>query len=352
MSVALAIKYRPSSFDDLTEQESVVAILKNQIETNTIKHGYLFCGGAGTGKTTSARIFASMINGGAGKPIELDAASNNSVEDIRRLSEDAQTKAIDCEYKVFIVDECHSLSNQAWQAMLKTLEEPPAKSIFIFCTTNPEKVPATILSRVQRYNFQRISHQGIVDRLKHILDYEGLEHFYTVDAVEYIAKIADGGMRDAITMVDKCLSYSNELTLDTVIKALGVSDYNTMLELNKAVFSKDEAKICKIISDVYSSGVDLKLFAKSYFDFILNLNIYRLSKDLSNTNLPSFIESEVGSYKSVEWNICRDLMELLVNIQSEIKWEQNPKAILVARFMIFVGGLDNGGSKEFALPFN
>lgn len=173
MSKALAIKYRPQTFEDLTEQSAVVTILTNQIETNTIKHGYLFCGGAGTGKTTSARIFANMINKGAGTPIELDAASNNSVEDIRRLTEDAQTQSIDSEYKVFVIDECHSLSNQAWQAMLKTLEEPPAKAIFIFCTTNPEKIPATILSRVQRYNFQRISFEGIVNRLKYVLQQEG-----------------------------------------------------------------------------------------------------------------------------------------------------------------------------------
>ena len=171
MSKALAIKYRPQNFSQLTEQSAVVTILTNQIETNTIKHGYLFAGGAGTGKTTSARIFANMINKGAGTPIELDAASNNSVEDIRRLTEDAQTQSIDSEYKVFVIDECHSLSNQAWQAMLKTLEEPPAKAIFIFCTTNPEKIPQTILSRVQRYNFQRISQEGILTRLEYILTF-------------------------------------------------------------------------------------------------------------------------------------------------------------------------------------
>lgn len=169
----LAIKYRPHTFDDVTEQGSVKTILENQIESNTIKHGYLFCGGAGTGKTTCARIFANEINNDEGEPIELDAASNNSVDDIRRLTTDAETKSLYSEYKVFIIDECHSLSNQAWQAMLKTLEEPPAKAIFIFCTTNPEKIPATILSRVQRYNFQRISHDGIVKRLEYVLQQEG-----------------------------------------------------------------------------------------------------------------------------------------------------------------------------------
>lgn len=177
MSKALAIKYRPKTWDDVCEQEAIKVILKNQIETNTVKHGYLFCGPAGCGKTTAARIFANEINHGQGNPIELDAASNNSVEDIRRMIEQAQTQSLDSEYKVFILDEVHSLSSQAWQAFLKTLEEPPVKSIFIMCTTDPERVPKTILSRSQRYNFQKISADGIVSRLLHILEMEGYKEF-------------------------------------------------------------------------------------------------------------------------------------------------------------------------------
>ena len=336
MSKALAIKYRPQTFEDLTEQSAVVTILTNQIETNTIKHGYLFCGGAGTGKTTSARIFANMINKGAGTPIELDAASNNSVEDIRRLTEDAQTQSIDSEYKVFVIDECHSLSNQAWQAMLKTLEEPPAKAIFIFCTTNPEKIPQTILSRVQRYNFQRISQEGIVTRLEYILTRE----ISTVmpeykDALEYIAKIADGGMRDAITLMDKCLSFSSDLTVENVIKALGVADYNTMFDLNNAFFENDKPKLIKIVSDVYSSGMDLKLFIKNYFEFLLDLNVYCLTKDLSMTKIPEIWMDEMKSYGSHEWSVSNNLLTYITDLQSSIKWEQNPKAVIIAKFILF-----------------
>ena len=336
MSKALAIKYRPQKFEDLTEQSAVVTILTNQIETNTIKHGYLFCGGAGTGKTTSARIFANMINKGAGTPIELDAASNNSVEDIRRLTEDAQTQSIDSEYKVFILDEVHSLSNQAWQAMLKTLEEPPAKAIFIFCTTNPEKIPQTILSRVQRYNFQRISQEGIVTRLEYILTRE----ISTVmpeykDALEYIAKIADGGMRDAITLMDKCLSFSSDLTVENVIKALGVADYNTMFDLNNAFFENDKPKLIKIVSDVYSSGMDLKLFIKNYFEFLLDLNVYCLTKDLTMTKIPDVWVDEMNSYGSHEWSVSNNLLTYITDLQSSIKWEQNPKAVIIAKFILF-----------------
>ena len=336
MSKALAIKYRPQKFEDLTEQSAVVTILTNQIETNTIKHGYLFAGGAGTGKTTSARIFANMINKGAGTPIELDAASNNSVEDIRRLTEDAQTQSIDSEYKVFVIDECHSLSNQAWQAMLKTLEEPPAKAIFIFCTTNPEKIPQTILSRVQRYNFQRISQEGIVQRLLYILRCEGaIASTHLVEAVEYIAKIADGGMRDAITLMDKCLSYSKELTMDNVIKALGVTDYNTMFDLNNAFFENDKTKLIKIVSDVYSSGMDLKLFIKTYFEFLLDLNVYCLTKDLAMTKIPDVWVDEMKSYGSHEWSVSNNLLTYITDLQSSIKWEQNPKAVIIAKFILF-----------------
>ena len=156
-SQSLAVKYRPQSFDDMTEQGAIKSILTNQINTKTFKHGYLFTGPAGTGKTTSARIFADMINDKKGNPIEIDAASNSGVDNIRNIIDDAKRKPLDAEYKVFIIDECHSLSSGAWQALLKTLEEPPKFSIFILCTTDPQKIPNTILSRVQRYNFQKIS---------------------------------------------------------------------------------------------------------------------------------------------------------------------------------------------------
>lgn len=169
---SLAIKYRPKKWEDVVEQSSTTVILQNQLSTGNIQNAYLFCGGAGTGKTTCARIFANEINHGAGIPIELDAASNNSVDDIRGIIAQSKTASLDSEYKVFILDEVHALSNSAWQAMLKVLEEPPKKSIFIMCTTDPQKIPKTILSRVQRFNFQRISQKGIVNRLKYILDEE------------------------------------------------------------------------------------------------------------------------------------------------------------------------------------
>lgn len=174
--ISLANKYRPQSFDDVTEQGSVKVILKQQLESGTTKNAYLFCGGAGTGKTTCARIFANEINKGQGNPIEMDAASNNGVDDVRDIIDQAKKQSLDSEYKVFIVDECHMISNAGWNAMLKLIEEPPAKSVFIFCTTDPQKIPKTILSRVQRYDFQRLSHSGIYDRLRYIIDKENEEY--------------------------------------------------------------------------------------------------------------------------------------------------------------------------------
>ena len=210
--MSLSVRYRPKVFEDMTEQSAIKDILMNQLETKTFQHGYLSTGPSGTGKTTSARIFANMINDGKGNPIEVDAASNSGVDNVRQIIEDAKRKPLDAEYKIFIVDECHSLSDSSWQALLKTLEEPPKFTIFILCTTDPQKIPATILSRVQRYNFQKISNEGIVDRLNIILEKESDEIDnlscklnWEQDALEFISKVSSGGMRDAITLLDKCL---------------------------------------------------------------------------------------------------------------------------------------------------
>ncbi|MGN1300291.1 MAG: DNA polymerase III subunit gamma/tau, partial [Clostridia bacterium] len=295
----------------------------------------------GTGKTTSARIFASMINKGSGEPIELDAASNNSVEDIRRITEEAQTKSLDSEYKVFIVDECHMLSNSAWNAFLKTLEEPPTKSIFILCTTNPEKIPATILSRVQRYNFQRISMQGVIDRLLYILEREdsetdvpGLD--WDIHAIDLIAKIADGGMRDAITLLDKCLSYNNDLTVPNVINALGLVSYDTMFKLTAFLINKDTSGTIKLITSVFESGMDLKQFIKDYFEFILDLNIYYQTGDMDSIKIPIHCEPTIQEFKN-DWGVINSLLQVIVDLMNEIKWIQNPKSVILARLMLFNG---------------
>ena len=331
---SLAVKYRPKTWDEICEQREVVDILTNQIKADEIKHGYLFTGPAGCGKTTAARIFANSINKGQGQPIELDAASNNSVDDIRRLIEDAQTQAIDSEYKVFIIDECHMITPQGWNAFLKTLEEPPTKAIFIMATTNPEKIPATILSRVQRYNFQKISTKGIMQRLTHILHKEDIPEVEGgLEAVEYIAKIAEGGMRDAITMLDKCLSYNLELTVENVSKALGVADYTTMFALTQAIVAKNRNSVIQIIQNVYDSGFDMKLFIKQYFEYVLNLTVYGITGDVSLTTLPS---NDAGLENLFDHTFLIRLTDMICQLNYSLKYEQNPRVVVLARVLTFV----------------
>lgn len=336
---SLAVKYRPTTFDDVVEQDAVKIILKQQLQTGTFKNAYLFCGGAGTGKTTCARIFAQELNQHKGNPIEMDAASNNSVDDIRNIAQQAKTKSLESEYKVFILDECHSLSNTAWQAMLKLIEEPPAKSIFIFCTTDPQKIPKTILSRVQRYDFRRISTSGIVTRLWNILDLEGYnDGSYVVDKepLEYIAKLADGHMRDAITMLDKCLSYSDDLSIENVVKALGTADYKTFISLTNSIFSGNCKGVIHVIENVYSAGTDIKQFLKQYLNFILDLCKYSSCKSFNFLQVPQ-INSVQDSFN--EWldedNKYMELLDTLIKLNAEIKWDTNPKALIEAALLLF-----------------
>lgn len=335
---ALAIKYRPHSFNDMTEQSAIKDILENQIKTKTFQHGYLFTGPAGTGKTTSARIFASMINDGKGNPIEVDAASNSGVDNIRQIIEDAKRKPLDAEYKIFIVDECHSLSNGAWQALLKTLEEPPKFTVFIFCTTNPEKIPSTILSRVQRYNFQKISNEGIIERLNNILEKESKESklpiSWSTDAVEYIAKVSSGGMRDAITLMDKCLSLSNNLSLKYVLKAIGGEDYNTFITFLSALEKKEKEVSIKVIEDVYNAGKDVKQFMKDFARFILEVEKYALYGNFDYVNLPNTLENEL---KQLIDDSLFNVMDFVVMMNNQIKWDNDSKTLIELSILIYCG---------------
>lgn len=343
---ALAVKYRPKVFEDMTEQSAIKDILMNQLETKTFQHGYLFTGPAGTGKTTSARIFANMINAGKGNPIEVDAASNSGVDNIRQIIEDAKRKPLDAEYKIFIVDECHSLSNGAWQALLKTLEEPPKFTIFIFCTTDPQKVPATILSRVQRYNFQKISNEGIVKRLEDICIHENSQDYNDPnlrdigdilrypEALEYIAKVCNGGMRDAITLLDKCLSLSHDLTLENVLKTIGGEDYDTFILFLTALQNKEKGTAITTIENVYNAGKDVKQFMKDFAKFVLEVEKYALYKNFDYISLPNTLENELEQLID---DTLFDVMDFVVSLNSQIKWDSDPKTLIELSILIYCG---------------
>lgn len=331
----LAVKYRPKTFDDMTEQRAIKDILENQIRTKTFQHGYLFTGPAGTGKTTSARIFANMINDGKGNPIEVDAASNSGVDNIRGIIEDAKRKPLDAEYKIFIIDECHSLSSGAWQALLKTLEESPKYAIFILCTTNPEKIPTTILSRVQQYQFQKISNEGIFTRLYTIMDDEGYgdcDKVIDEDSLRYIAKVANGGMRDAITLLDKCLSLSSDLTMENVLKTIGVEDYDTFIQMLYALVNKDGTSGIQIIEDIYNGGKDVKLFMKEFAKFILEVEKYCLFKNFKYISLPNTMKQELEELCNE--NIF-DVMEFVVDVNNKIKWDSDPKTLIELSILLY-----------------
>ncbi len=336
---SLAVKYRPTTFDEVVEQGAIKLILQQQLESEEVKNAYLFCGGAGTGKTTCARIFANEINKFQGNPIEMDAASNSGVEDVRAIIQQAKTKSLDSEYKIFIIDECHSISNTGWQAFLKLIEEPPAKSIFIFCTTDPQKIPKTILSRVQRYDFQRISHKAVTDRLEYICQCEDVE-LYEREALDYIAKLADGGMRDAITLMDKCLSYNRDLTIHNVVDALGITDYDTMFFLTDSIITGEADAVIKTIEEVHRSGKDLKQFIKTYTNFVLDLCKYGCLKTFEFIEIPSIHKFRLDKYNDHAYEDFTRLLNTLVNLNAEIKWETSPKPVIQAVLVLRTKEID------------
>ena len=336
--INLANKYRPRAFQDVVAQGYVKQILLNQLETGEIKHAYLFCGGAGTGKTTSARIFAKEVNNGEGAPIEIDAASNNGVENVRDIIEDSKFKSLDSKYKVYIIDEVHMLSTGAFNALLKTLEEPPAGTIFILCTTDPQKIPATIMSRVQRFDFTRIGVDDIVSQLKYILESEnaeGASYDYDIEALRFIAKLANGGMRDAITRLEKVLDYTDYVTVQEVADALGTPDYETFVNLTNTILSNSTSDALKLLDEFHMSGKDLKLTMRNYTNFLVDVCKYFLTKDLELTNLPDHLEEDLADIRnSTGYSILLWMLEEMNSLNSTIKWEPNAKPIIEAQILL------------------
>lgn len=300
---ALYRKWRPSNFDDVKGQDHIVTTLKNQITANRIGHAYLFCGTRGTGKTTIAKIFARTVNcenpvdgspcgecasckailsGSSMNIMEIDAASNNGVDNIREIKEEVFYPPAEGKYKVYIIDEVHMLSIGAFNALLKTLEEPPSYVIFILATTEANKIPITILSRCQRYDFKRITIDTISDRLKDLMIQEKIEA--EDRALRYVAKAADGSMRDALSLLDQCIAfyYGEKLTYEKTLEILGAMDAEVYSDMLRKIMKQDVAGAVHLLETIVMKGCDINQFVTDFTWYFRNLLLVKTSENMED----------------------------------------------------------------------
>lgn len=340
---ALYRKFRPQTFEDVKGQDPIVTTLKNQIKNERTTHAYLFCGTRGTGKTTIAKIFAravncenpidgspcgecemckSILSGSSMNVIEMDAASNNGVDSIRQIVDEVSYSPTSGKYKVYIIDEVHMLSTGAFNALLKTLEEPPAYVKFILATTEAHKLPITILSRCQRYDFRRISIDTISDRIKELT---GIENVAIEDkAVRYVAKTADGSMRDALSLLDQCIAFyfGQELTYDKVLDVLGAVDTEVFSRMLRSVLSADVTGSLKLLEEIIIQGRELGQFVSDLTWYLRNLLLIKTAEanediiDLSTDNMARL--KEEATMASVE--VIMRYIRILSELSGELKY--------------------------------
>ena len=348
--IALYRKWRPSVFDDVVEQEHVVRTLKNSVATSRIAHAYLFCGTRGTGKTTMAKIFARAINcldPINGDPcnmcdickgiltesildvIEIDAASNNSVDNVRNIRDEVIYAPSHARYKVYIIDEVHMLSTGAFNALLKTLEEPPSHVVFILATTDPHKLPATILSRCQRYDFRKISINSIIDRINKIAGDCGV----SVDsgAARLIARMSDGALRDAISILDQCMATGrSNLVYNDVLEIAGVANDTFIVELVEALCTRDISAVLGLVDKLAMEGKDIARFAADLVFYYRNILITKVSGNPQDIIEAS--EEDLLRMKSFSERIGRDenirIIKELSSLEAELKWSNHPRVLL------------------------
>lgn len=322
-------KYRPQTFDEVVGQKPIVKTLKNAIKQNKIAHAYLFCGPRGTGKTTMARLFAKALNCQEGEGhqclkcdsclkissndhpdvVEIDAASNSTVDSVRDLIENVSYQPIMGRYKVYIIDEVHNMSNSAFNALLKTLEEPPSFVVFILATTEPQKIIPTILSRVQRYDFSKVALSDLIFNLKRVLDSEHIE--YEEEAINEIALLSDGGVRDSLSLLDQAVSYSSDkITLENVNTLFGLISKKEVINIIKLIENKNTSSLIKLIREKYSQGIDILKLHRDMLAIFKDILIYKLTDDTSLLSTISNDEIKDLSFSSCRLNyIIKQLVE-------------------------------------------
>lgn len=295
---ALYRSYRPQTFGEVAGQEHIVTTLKNAIKENRISHAYLFAGPRGTGKTTVAKLLAKALNCTGENPpcdqcpnckaitvgehpdvIEIDAASNNGVDEVRDLIDKVKYAPINGKYKVYIIDEVHMMSTGAFNALLKTLEEPPAHIVFVLATTEPHKILPTIISRCQRFDFKKVENHDIISRLEYVLKSENKK--YELSALESVAKLAEGGMRDALSILEQCLAYNNELTVESVNMVYGLLSMDNKISFIKQLLSKDIKGVLTSLDNMLSGSIDIKRLTFDLVDVLKDIIIYKNTQDVS-----------------------------------------------------------------------
>ena len=355
MHKALYRVYRPKTFEDVVGQEHIVKTLKNQIKHNNIGHAYLFSGTRGTGKTSTAKIFARAVN--CLNPIneepcneceicvdtlndnimdivEIDAASNNSVDDIRELRESVKYTPSKAKYKVYIIDEVHMLSQGAFNALLKTLEEPPSYVIFILATTEPHKIPATILSRCQRFDFKRVSSKDIANRMAYICQKENIQA--EDKALSLIARNSQGALRDALSILDQCMSFGNEkIEYNDVIELLGTVNIDELFELSQAIIDENTKKSLQILNEFIIWGKDIRNLINDLIDHFRNLMVCKISKDLDEIiSLPEeSIEKLKEQAKTININDLIRILNILSETQDSMKSSSNTRILAEVTMM-------------------
>jgi DNA polymerase-3 subunit gamma/tau len=366
---ALYRTYRPSNFDEVAGQEHIVKTLKNALSTSKLAHAYLFAGPRGTGKTTMAKILAKALNcdegfghicnecknclaindGSHPDVLELDAASNNGVDEIRELIDKVKYGTILGRYKVYIIDEVHMLSTGAFNALLKTLEEPPEHVIFILATTEPHKILPTILSRCQRYDFNKLSDADIHGRLKEVLMHEGIA--YSEEAVKIIVSLADGGMRDALSMLDQVLAYSNNrLEVKDILDIFALESKEEKIALLNAIIDKNVADVLERINHYVSLGTDIKRLTDDLLIILKDILIYQSSR-MSNC-LEILNEQEAKAFlKNLTIDETMAMIDVIMDAQKNYKLVPSIVPLFQVTILKLVAKRKGGEAKQVEAPF-